>query len=156
MSEARGDGTRRPIRPVHRGRRRRHRHAPRLEVFPREDEDGAPAHHSNRDTVWVAALQEMGLENRVVLCSQPANSPDTNILDLGFFNSLQSRHWLENPSTAVEIIEMVRKTFTEHPPALINRIWLSCQQCLNEIIDNNGSNDHRLGHMGKKKLEREN
>jgi hypothetical protein len=40
-------------------------------------------------------------------------------------------------------------------PQKINRIWLTYQTCLNEIIKQHGGNDYKIPHMDKEKLERE-
>ena len=87
---------------------------------------------------------------------QPANSPDTNINDLGFFASIQSRYYMESPRTSEEIIEMVKKTFVNYPASKLNRIWITYMSCLNQIIDCHGDNHYKIPHMNKDKLEREN
>ena len=119
--------------------------------------DGAPSHFDGtKDEVWVEELTEMGLQDKIALVKQPANSPDTNINDLGFFASLQSRYYLENPKSCQDIIAMVKKTFEDYPSRLLNFIWLTYMSCLNEIIVHGGSNFYKIPHMNKHKLEREN
>ena len=57
--------------------------------------DNAPVHFSEDEPALVEAAQSANNDERWAfhLKEQPANSPDTNIHDLGFFNSLQSPHW---------------------------------------------------------------
>ena len=59
--------------------------------WPREDvkkqifiqQDNAPSHLHVNDPVFCEAAQQQGFDNRLIC--QPPNSPDFNILDLGFF-----------------------------------------------------------------------
>lgn len=51
-------------------------------------QDNARPHNVNDDPELIAACTADGWDIRLV--NQPPNSPDTNILDLGFFNSIQS------------------------------------------------------------------
>ena len=123
-------------------------------------QDGAPAHLKVVDDVcideiWVRELTKYGLQNRILLVTQPPNSPDLNVNDLGFFNSLQAQYWRTNPNNAMELIAMVEKTFKEYNPKKINRIFLSLMMNMNCILENNGSNKYKTPHMGKDKLERE-
>ena len=53
-------------------------------------QDGAKLHIHPTDEAFLAGLAALGVENKLLLYTQPANSPDTNINDLGFFRALQS------------------------------------------------------------------
>jgi hypothetical protein len=67
-----------------------------VEKWPREhagktiwiQQDNAPSHLPVDDEEFAAAVAQTGLDIKLV--NQPANSPDLNVLDLGFFASLQS------------------------------------------------------------------
>ena len=61
----------------------------------------------------------------VELINQPANSPDFNVNDLGFFRALQSKHFEHTCSNVDELIASVTKANGEYPPAQLNKIWLS-------------------------------
>jgi len=92
------------------------------------------------------------------LMTQPANSPDLNVNDLGFFNALQASCCCCCcccPRNAIELITMVTETFNECPMNKSNHFWLTCQSTLNKAIKNAGYNQHKIPHMGKDKLERE-
>jgi hypothetical protein len=53
-------------------------------------QDGAKSHLQEDDEVFKAKVMEMyGDLNAVELYTQPAQSPDLNVNDIGFFNSLQ-------------------------------------------------------------------
>ena len=81
---------------------------------------------------------------------QSPNSPDTNILDLGFFRDIQSF----NVANEEELIKLVEKAYGEYPMRKLNYVWLTLQSCLNMIIENDGGNDYKIPHMGKESLER--
>jgi len=117
-------------------------------------QDGAPSHIKPRDYEWMQHLTDMGLEDKIKLVTQPANSPDLNINDLGFFNALQSMHCCATPSNAVQLIDMVEQTYRDCPMKKINRMWLTLQTVFNSALDNFGGNDCSITHVGKEKLEK--
>ena len=120
-------------------------------------QDGATSHINPWDPAIEAKLQTLGVaHDRIKLVTQPPNSPDLNLNDLGFFNSLQSTYYQTCPSNAMELIQMVQETYSEYPAAKINRIWLTLQSCMNEIIKVHGCNQYTIPHMGKEKMEKEN
>ena len=51
-------------------------------------QDNAPSHVAPNDKLFCQVAKEGGFDIRLIL--QPPNSPDLNILDLGFFSSIQS------------------------------------------------------------------
>jgi len=51
---------------------------------------------------------------------------------------------------------MVTQAYKDYPVNKINRIWLTHQGCLNEMIKCKGHNRHPIPHMNKEKLERTN
>jgi len=55
-------------------------------------QDGAPSHipTKHENDPWFEEMEELGISERIKLVTQPANSPDANINDLGFFNALQA------------------------------------------------------------------
>ena len=67
-----------------------------VERWPREhagntiwiQQDNAPSHLLVNDEEFAAAVAQTEFDIRLI--NQPANSPDLNVLDLGFFASLQS------------------------------------------------------------------
>jgi hypothetical protein len=121
----------------------------------RVQQDGAPTHVDPADELLLEGLQELEIENKVLLYTQPANSPDCNINDLGFFWALQTLYQKSTPSNVGEIIANVQQAYQDYNHRKINWIWLSLQCCLNEIIKHLGNNDYKLPHMQKERLERE-
>ncbi|KAL9666557.1 hypothetical protein QQ045_000892 [Rhodiola kirilowii] len=51
-------------------------------------QDNAKTHITQQDAEWQQVFQQDGFT--FILIQQPANSPDLNMLDLGFFRSIQS------------------------------------------------------------------
>jgi hypothetical protein len=86
---------------------------------------------------------------------QPANSPDMNVLDLGFFNSIQSLTDCGSPETIKDLIYNVEKEFEELDKANLNRVFLSLQLCMKEVMKIGGGNGYKVPHMNKQRLERE-
>jgi DNA-binding transcriptional regulator YhcF (GntR family) len=117
-------------------------------------QDGAGGHCKEDDEEIAEYIQSIHLEDKVKLYTQPANSPDLNILDLGLFNAIQAAYYRTSPRNQVQLIEMVEKTYKEFSLKTINRVWLSLMCCFNEIIEMNGDNDYKVPHMGKARLER--
>jgi hypothetical protein len=93
----------------------------------------------------------------VIPLFQPPNSPDLNILDLSFFNSLQSRQFrgtLGNCSAT--LVDTVIDTFLEYPWEVLDWAFLTLQSVMNEILKCDGNNNFKLPHLNKSKLIREN
>jgi len=118
-------------------------------------QDGAKAHLKPTDEDFNNELEALGLEGEIGLCTQPAQSPDLNINDLGFFNSLQSRHHCTTPKNELELIAMVQAAFEDCPIVTLKKLWVTHQSVMNEIIKCAGHNQFKIPHMNKDKLEKE-
>jgi hypothetical protein len=120
-------------------------------------QDGAPSHGvlARNPAVFERAMVALGLGELIKLITQPAQSPDTNVCDLGFFAAWQADYYRKSPRNVVEMIAMVKESYDSYDSHKLNRIWLSHQACMNEIIDSGGSNDYKLPHLNKDRLERE-
>ncbi|XP_038715957.1 uncharacterized protein LOC120009425 [Tripterygium wilfordii] len=88
------------------------------------------------------------------LCCQPLNSPDLNVLDLGFFRAIDSLQHQEAPSTMDEFVLAVENAFYMFPEEDLNNVSLTLQSCMVEILRNFGGNNYKIPHMSKKKLIR--
>ena len=115
----------------------------------RIQQDGPNSHIQPDDEQWNAGLRNLGVENKILLYTQPPNSPDLNINDLGFFRALDAAYRKFSPRTAEEIISYVQRAYREYPRENIDKIWLSLMACMNEIIDHHGDNDYKVPHLGK-------
>jgi hypothetical protein len=74
---------------------------------------------------------------------------------LGLFNAVQSAYYLNAPKNAIELIEMVQKTFDEYPHNKLNRLFVTLQSVYNSIIEHYGDNFYKIPHMNKDKMEKE-
>jgi hypothetical protein len=123
-------------------------------------QDGAKAHLPVDDPVFKAKVEQLyhgKNENTVKLYTQPAQSPDLNVNDLGFFASLQSMYYKTAPTDALELLidkKVVETCFNNYHVNKLNRIWLTLQSCMNEIIEEKGDNKYKIPHMNKERLER--
>ncbi|XP_019097494.1 PREDICTED: uncharacterized protein LOC109131248 [Camelina sativa] len=131
------------------------------ERWPQEDfgkpifiqQDNARTHVDPRDEDFRAAGSRYGFDIR--LMCQPPNSPDLNILDLGFFNAIQTLQHVVSPKTTEELVVAVQQSFDEYPSTQVNRIFLTLKSCMQEIMKVRGSNKYKIPHLKKSTLERE-
>ena len=88
------------------------------------------------------------------LYTQAANSPDVNLLDLGFFRAIQSFNdaALRNEE---ELIKAVSDAYDKYPREKINQTWLTLQCCFNKIVTHHGDNDYHIDHITKRKIRME-
>ena len=123
-------------------------------VVIRIQQDGPHSHISADDDGWLHGLQNQGVENKILLFKQPANSPDLNINDLGFFRALQSNYMEYAPTNAADIIANAQEVHRNYPATKINRIYLSLMGVMNEFNDSNVDNDFDPPQMKKDQKER--
>ena len=132
------------------------------EKWPAEDQgktifiqqDNARTHVGSGDKQFQEAACKNGFNIR--LMCQPANSPDLNILDLGFFAAIQSLQYQTCPKTVEDLVHAVEESFNEYPTERINYIFLTLQTCMKEIMKVGGKNTYKIPHMKKATLDREN
>ena len=103
------------------------------------------------DEQFAAVVAQTGMDIRII--NQPPNSPDMNVLDLGFFNSLQSLAYGTISGSIDELIANVQKEFNEYDPSTLNRVFLTLQGCLIEVMKDGGGNRYKIPHMDKDRLE---
>lgn len=113
-------------------------------------QDGARSHVLTNDPAVSAACGEGGWN--IQLEKQPANSPDLNILDLGFFCSIQALQHEQAPASTDELIACTQKAFEELSASKLNDTFLSLQHVMECIIADFGGNNYKLPHMGKNRL----
>ena len=114
-------------------------------------QDGAKSHINTDDQELREAIQDQELN--AGLYTQAANSPDVNLLDLGFFRAIQSFNDAA-PKNEEELIQSVQLAYNSYPRTNLNRTWLTLQSVFNQIILCNGDNEYDIQHLSKEKLER--
>ncbi|XP_010445048.1 PREDICTED: uncharacterized protein LOC104727658 [Camelina sativa] len=131
------------------------------EKWPLEDrgktifiqQDNARTHIECGDKDFQEVASSNGFD--IQLMCQPPNSPDLNILDLGFFSAIQSLQHKECPKTIEDLVRAVEESFENYPTEKVNHIFLTLQLCMQEIMKVGGSNKYKTPHMSKSVLERD-
>ncbi|XP_026378713.1 uncharacterized protein LOC113273165 [Papaver somniferum] len=115
-------------------------------------QDNAKPHIKVDDEEFLKEAAKEGFDIR--LRFQPSQSPDMNVLDLGFFRDIQSLQHREAPTTVGELLSAVDKAFNELSAQALSDVFLSLQLCMVEVLKLHGGNNYKLQHIGKKKLAR--
>ena len=132
-----------------------------LEIWPRRDrmsrtiyiqQDGAKNPICEDDKEFNDALTEQDIDTK--LYTQTPNSPDVNLLDLGFFRAIQSFN-NASPKNEEELIQLVQDAYENYLQHKLNQTWQTLQSCFNQIILHHGDNDYSIEHISKAKLERQ-
>ncbi|XP_021725286.1 uncharacterized protein LOC110692558 [Chenopodium quinoa] len=116
-------------------------------------QDNARPHIEVQDRDFMEAVQNSNKDLRLVF--QPPNSPDMNVLDLGFFRAIQSLKDQTAPKNTKELVKNVKNAFREYCPTKGNRVFLSLQLVLIQVMRVKGSNNYLQKHVGKEALERQ-
>ncbi|XP_058223067.1 uncharacterized protein LOC131332786 [Rhododendron vialii] len=116
-------------------------------------QDNARPHIQPSDAQFRDVATKNGFDIR--LSFQPPNSPDLNVLDLGFFTAIQSLQYQEAPRTIDELLNAVEKSFDKLPLHDLDSVFLSLQACMVEVMKVNGGNNYKLPHIKKPQLMRD-
>ena len=85
----------------------------------------------------------------IILERQPAQSPDFNVLDLGFFHSLQVRaDEIKQGKDFQDIVDAVTTAFYDQDPATLERVWQALFHVFDATLYNDGGNDFAMPHAG--------
>jgi hypothetical protein len=115
-----------------------------------------PPTHTQRlldDEDVIAAGQADGWDIR--LLNQPVNSPDLNVLDLGFFASIQSLQHRKPCRSLPDLVHAVEEAFDELAPSKLNDIFATLQKVMESILRAGGSNRYELPRVHKSHLRAE-
>ena len=116
-------------------------------------QDNARPHCSPDDEGISTACCQDGWN--ISLANQPPNSPDLNVLDLGFFNAIQSLQHQNAPKTIDDLIECVQESFYKLTREKLDNVFLTLQTCMEEIIASGGGNRYKIQHVNKEKLRKD-
>jgi hypothetical protein len=94
------------------------------------------------DAEFATDVAQTGLDIRLV--NQPANSPDLNVLDLGFFASLRSLTYERISRNLDKLIQNVKNEFDNYDLDTLNRVFLTLQGCLVEVMKDRGENRYKI------------
>ncbi|CAN0513082.1 unnamed protein product, partial [Discosporangium mesarthrocarpum] len=84
-------------------------------------QDGAKPHTGGR--VMEAIQAKTG--DSIILETQPANSPDLNVSDPGFFHSIQQLKEDVGVSSPEDLVEATMEAFDVYPRETLERVWQS-------------------------------
>jgi hypothetical protein len=124
-------------------------------LWPKEDagktifiqQDNAKSHVDKNDEDFLQAASEGGFD--IQLTCQPSNSPDLNILDLGFFNAIQSLQHKVSAKSVGDLVKAVKNSFDAFSTIQSDKISITLQSCMVEIMKIKGSNRYKTPHMKK-------
>ena len=83
--------------------------------------------------------------------TQPAQSPDLNINDLGFFASLKSRVRKESFGTIDDLVEGLQRSFGAYDSKTPERVWQSLFKRYNQVLEGLGGNDFEVEYTKTRK-----
>ena len=115
-------------------------------------QDNAPAHILPNDEDFVSIAGDEGFDLRIR--NQPPNSPDFNVLDLGFFRALQSERYHYVAKDLDDLITSVNLAWEKMPYTTLLKNFITLQSCMIESLKVGGSNFCKIPHMGKYKFLR--
>ncbi|CAM9169307.1 unnamed protein product [Discosporangium mesarthrocarpum] len=112
-------------------------------------QDGAKPHTGG---VMEAIQAKAG--DSIILETQPANSPDLNVNDLGFFHSIQQVKEDVGVSSPEDLVEATMEAFDVYPRETLERDWQSLFAVLGEVLGSKGDHSYKLPRLGKENLGR--
>ncbi|XP_070009939.1 uncharacterized protein [Nicotiana sylvestris] len=116
-------------------------------------QDNARPHLSVNDLHFTEASRQDEFDFR--LCFQPPNSPDLNVLDLGYFRAIQFLQHQMAPKTIDELVNVVEKSFNDMTVERLNHVFLTLQSFMVKVMKDKGGNNYNVPHMKKDMLERQ-
>jgi hypothetical protein len=120
--------------------------------------DNASCHFKKDWPQWMEACEAAAVDGwEFKLTGQPPNSPDLNILDLGFFRALQSAQWdfseSDHQTSKDDLILAVKAAFEGFDHRKLNFNFLTLQSCVEEILRCHGDNTYRIPQIEKEHLD---
>eukprot|EP01031_Cornospumella_fuschlensis_P026698 gene26697-32259_t len=106
--------------------------------------DGARPHTGQDNPAEIARMGSTeGWRFNVV--TQPAQSPDLNILDLGLFHSLKSRVAVlkQHAVNIDQLIAKINVAYQAYHGRTLDHIWAHLYACWNSILNVNGCNQYK-------------
>ena len=95
-------------------------------------QDNAPAHILPDDRDFLKVSHTNGFDLRIR--NQPPNSPDFNVLDLGFFRALQSARYHYLANTVEDLIASVNLAWSSMPYTALLKVFITLQSCMIECL----------------------
>ncbi|XP_057538153.1 uncharacterized protein LOC130815683 [Amaranthus tricolor] len=116
-------------------------------------QDNAKPHIAHNDRGFLEEAMKDGFN--IQLVQQPPNSPDMNVLDLGFFRSIQALQYQKSAYNVKELLKAVNNAFQNLSPQCLRFVFITLQACMIEVMKKQGGFDYHIPHMNKTKAARE-
>jgi hypothetical protein len=115
-------------------------------------QDGARPHTAGGIIARIeAAACSLGME--LVVETQPAQSPDLNLCDLGIFASLQARQQQVWTTTVDGLIKAVAEVWEQYDWQTLERAWFVLCGVYDLILEHKGDNNYKLPHRGVRRQQ---
>jgi hypothetical protein len=88
-----------------------------------------------------------------IVC-QPASSPDFNILDLGYFNSIQALQQKRRCKSVVELVQVVKQSFVDLPRFALENVFYTLFRCMEASMLVGGLTTYVIPRANKAKLRK--
>ena len=85
---------------------------------------------------------------------QPAQSPDLNVLDLGYFAAIQSLQQKKRTTTLEELVVAVQGSFVELSRETLVNVFPTWCACMEKIMLHAGDNQNKIPHTQKARFRR--
>ncbi|KAJ4438478.1 hypothetical protein ANN_14423 [Periplaneta americana] len=121
----------------------------RIQVSVQQDNVRSHITPNDRTLMDAAAASRITLE----LVCQPPNSLDMNVLDLGYFRTIQSLQHQSGPETIDELIAAIETAFSQLTRDKHNNVFNTLQSNLIEIMKVNDGKNNKIPHMQKGHLD---
>lgn len=116
--------------------------------------DGAKPHTGKGNTEYWRELVATAYPDRnIEVVVQPAQSPDLNVLDLGFFSSLQRKVDETDPSCLAALFDHIDECYWEYDTDTLERVWQALFNVYNCILQEGGGNEYLLPHTGVRRRQ---
>ncbi|ETW06577.1 hypothetical protein H310_02795 [Aphanomyces invadans] len=86
--------------------------------------------------------------------TKPPNSPDLNVLDLGFFASIEALQYKMVSSSIDDVIFSTLTAFDHLSVDKLENVFLSLQAVMRLVLEHQGDNHFKLPHLRKDALRR--
>ncbi|ETW02180.1 hypothetical protein H310_05748 [Aphanomyces invadans] len=113
--------------------------------------DNATPHRSVDDDALAGVLTDGWT---FVVRRQPPNSPDLNVLGLGFFASIQSLQYKRVSRTVDDVIASTLMAFDMLSGEKLEDVFLILQAVMRLVLDHGGDNHFKLPHLKKDAMRR--
>ena len=115
-------------------------------------QDNAGPHINNDNKEFCSFVEGLGL--KIKLGRQPAQSPETNVLDLGLFQAIDCACKRIPATNFEELVEAVPAAFDMLPWKTINKCFITLMATLDKIIRRESKNNFSTPHVKKDWMEK--